>query len=224
MSENLIKNKYISFFIERFVYSVTELEELENAEQRNLLMLNILEAFSYLLGNMDYLNIGDVIRTGNIINESYDVPQGLRRIGVTAGNKATFTPIHPSKIPSELNMLFYQYYHMWNELDPFLREAMFNVKYMRIHPLEDGNKRSGKLILASNMWKACIPPAIITKEDTDDYYAFLNSQDYEGFAEFLRQRSNLETNTLCGFYKILRGLTLTEDINSEEIKKLVLSK
>lgn len=224
MSENLIKNKYISFFIERFVYSVTELEELENAEQRNLLMLNILEAFSYLLGNMDYLNIGDVIRTGNIINESYDVPQGLRRIGVTAGNKATFTPIHPSKIPSELNMLFYQYYNMWNELDPFLREAMFNVKYMRIHPLEDGNKRSGKLILASNMWKACIPPATITKEDTDDYYAFLNSQDYEGFAEFLRQRSNLETNTLCGFYKILRGLTLTEDINSEEIKKLVLSK
>lgn len=224
MSKNLIKNKYISFFIERFVYSVTELEELENAEQRNLLMLNILEAFSYLLGNMDYLNIGDVIRTGNIINESYDVPQGLRRIGVTAGNKATFTPIHPSKIPSELNMLFYQYYNMWNELDPFLREAMFNVKYMRIHPLEDGNKRSGKLILASNMWKACIPPAIITKEDTDDYYDFLNSQDYEGFAEFLRQRSNLETNTLCGFYKILRGLTLTEDINSEEIKKLVLSK
>ena len=224
MSENLIKNKYISFFIERFVYSVTELEELENAEQRNLLMLNILEAFSYLLGNMDYLNIGDVIRTGNIINESYDVPQGLRRIGVTAGNKATFTPIHPRKIPSELNMLFYQYYNMWNELDPFLREAMFNVKYMRIHPLEDGNKRSGKLILASNMWKACIPPAIITKEDTDDYYDFLNSQDYEGFAEFLRQRSNLETNTLCGFYKILRGLTLTEDINSEEIKKLVLSK
>ena len=224
MSENLIKNKYISFFIERFVYSVTELEELENAEQRNLLMLNILEAFSYLLGNMNYLNIGDVIRTGNIINESYDVPQGLRRIGVTAGNKATFTPIHPSKIPSELNMLFYQYYNMWNELDPFLREAMFNVKYMRIHPLEDGNKRSGKLILASNMWKACIPPAIITKEDTDDYYDFLNSQDYEGFAEFLRQRSNLETNTLCGFYKILRGLTLTEDINSEEIKKLVLSK
>lgn len=224
MSKNLIKNKYISFFIERFVYSVTELEELENAEQRNLLMLNILEAFSYLLGNMDYLNIGDVIRTGNIINESYDVPQGLRRIGVTAGNKATFTPIHPSKIPSELNMLFYQYYNMWNELDPFLREAMFNIKYMRIHPLEDGNKRSGKLILASNMWKACIPPAIITKEDTDDYYDFLNSQDYEGFAEFLRQRSNLETNTLCGFYKILRGLTLTEDINSEEIKKLVLSK
>lgn len=224
MSENLIKNKYISFFIERFVYSVTELEELENTEQRNLLMLNILEAFSYLLGNTDYLNIGDVIRTGDIINESYDVPQGLRRIGVTAGNKAMFTPIHPSKIPSELNMLFYQYYNMWNELDPFLKEAMFNVKYMRIHPLEDGNKRSGKLILASNMWKACIPPAIITKEDTDDYYDFLNSQDYEGFAEFLRQRSNLETNTLCGFYKILRGLTLTEDINSEEIKKLVLSK
>ena len=165
-----------------------------------------------------------IYSNGNIINESYDVPQGLRRIGVTAGNKATFTPIHPSKIPSELNMLFYQYYNMWTELDPFLREAMFNVKYMRIHPLEDGNKRSGKLILASNMWKACIPPAIITKEDTDDYYDFLNSQDYEGFAEFLRQRSNLETNTLCGFYKILRGLTLTEDINSEEIKKLVLSK
>ena len=224
MSENTIKSKYISFFIERFVYSVAELEELENSEQRNMLMLNILEAFSYLLSDTEYLNIGDVIRTGNIINESYEVPQGLRRIGVTAGAKATFTPIHPSKIPNELNMLFYQYYNMWNELDPFLREAMFNIKYMRIHPLEDGNKRSGKLIMASNMWKACIPPAIITKEDTDEYYNFLNNQDYDNFAEFLRQRSNLETNTLCGFYKTLKGLTLTEEVNSEEVKKLVLSK
>ena len=200
MSENTIKSKYISFFIERFVYSVAEFEELENSEQRNMLMLNILEAFSYLLSDTEYLNIGDVIRTGNIINESYEVPQGLRRIGVTAGNKATFIPINPSKIPNELNMLFYQYYNMWNELDPFLREAMFNIKYMRIHPLEDGNKRSGKL------------------------YNFLNNQDYDNFAEFLRQRSNLETNTLCGFYKTLKGLTLTEEVNSEEVKKLVLSK
>lgn len=224
MSENSIKNKYIAFFIERFVYSVAELEELENTEQRNILMLNILEAFSILLSDAEYLNIGDIIKIGNIINESYEVPQGLRRIGVTAGAKATFTPIHPNKIPNELNMLIYQYYNMWDELDPFLREAMFNIKYMRIHPLEDGNKRSSKLIMASNMWKAGIPPAIITKEDTDKYYDFLNNQDYESFAEFLRQRSNLETNTLCGFYKTLKGLTLTEDVDSEEVKKLVLSK
>ena len=224
MSENMVKSKYISFFIERFVYSVTELEDLDNIDQRNMLMLNILEAFSYLLDGDEYLNIGDIIRTGNIINESYDVPGGLRRIGVTAGSKATFTPINPRQIPNELNMLLYQYYNMWNELDPFLREAMFNIKYMRIHPLEDGNKRSGKLIMASNMWKQCIPPAIITKEDTDEYYYFLNNQDYDAFAEFLKQRSNLETNTLCGFYKTLKGLTLTETVNSEEVKKLVLTK
>lgn len=224
MSENIVKSKYISFFIERFVYSVTELEDLDNIDQRNMLMLNILEAFSYLLDGDEYLNIGDIIRTGNIINESYDVPEGLRRIGVTAGSKATFTPINPRQIPNELNMLLYQYYNMWNELDPFLREAMFNIKYMRIHPLEDGNKRSGKLIMASNMWKQCIPPAIITKEDTDEYYYFLNNQDYDAFAEFLKQRSNLETNTLCGFYKTLKGLTLTETVNSEEVKKLVLTK
>ena len=54
MSENTIKSKYISFFIERFVYSVAELEELENSEQRNMLMLNILEAFFVYIVILSY--------------------------------------------------------------------------------------------------------------------------------------------------------------------------
>ena len=224
MSEKSIKDKYVQFFVERFVYSVAELEELENTEQRNILMLNILEAFSYLLFDSDILTIGDIIRTGDIINESYDVPKGLRRIGVTAGAKASFSPIEPYKIPNELNMLIYQYYYNWDELDPFLREAMFNIKYMRIHPLEDGNKRSAKLIMTSNLWKMGIPPVIITKEDTDEYYDFINNFDYDGFAEFLRQRSNVETNTMCGFYKSLKGLSLIDEVKGEEVKKLILTK
>lgn len=224
MSENTMKERYLNFFVERFVYSVAELEELENSEQRDLLILNILEAFSNLLLKAEPLNIGDIIKTGDIINESYEVPKGLRKIGVTAGGKATFEPIAPNKIPGELQMLFYHYYHIWDELDPFLKEAMFNIKYMRIHPLEDGNKRSGKLIMNSNLWKAGIPPVIITKEDTDEYYKFLNNQDYDNFAEFLKQRSKLENNTLCGFYKSLNGLSITETINNDQIKKLVLTK
>lgn len=221
ISDDIIRERYLNFFVERFVYSVTELENLED-EQRCHLMLNILEAFSYLICDVDYLNIGDIKVVGDIINESYEVPRGLRRIGVTAGSKATFTPIAPNQIPNQLNMLMYQYYRNWNELDPFLREAMFHIKYMRIHPLEDGNKRSSKLIMTSNLWKAGIPPVIITKEDTDEYYDFLNNQDYDNFAEFLRQRSNIETNTMCGFYKSLKGMGLTESVKGEDVKKLVL--
>ena len=221
ITDETIVERYTNFFVERFVYSVAELEDLSQ-EQRTHLMLNILEALSYLICDTDYLNLGNIKTVGNIINESYEVPKGLRRIGVSAGTKATFNPIAPNQIPNALNMLFYQYYHTWDEIDPFLREAMFNIKYMRIHPLEDGNKRSAKLILTANLWKEGLAPVIITKEDTDEYYDFINTQDYDSFAEFLKQRSNVETNTMCGFYKSLKGMSLTESVKDEDVKKLVL--
>ena len=96
---------------------------------------------------------------------------------------------------------------MWEGIDPFLKEAMFHITYMRIHPFEDGNKRSAKLITTINLLKEGIPPVIITKEDTDEYYEFINNCDYNGFAEFLKQRSNLEDNTMIGFYKIVENNT-----------------
>ena len=83
-----------------------------------------------------------------------------------------------------LYALIDNYYNVWNLLDPFLREAMFHINFMRIHPFEDGNKRCAKIILASNLLKSFCAPIIITEEDTKEYYEFINNCDYEVFLKY----------------------------------------
>ena len=51
----------------------------------------------------------------------------------------------------EMYQLFDNYYNIWNELDPYLREAMFHIKFLQIHPFEDGNGRTARIILIRNL-------------------------------------------------------------------------
>lgn len=223
MKDEEIKQAYITMFLEHFVYSVEELEKMgETKEQRKQNLINILNAFKYLLNKNDRLNIGDIIKVGNMVNDGYDIPKGIRKIAVTAGNKARWNPTEPPKIYQELYYLIDNYCNNWYGLDPYLKEAKFHIKYMHIHPFEDGNKRSGKLIMASNMWKAGITPAVITDADTDIYYELLNKMDDDRFALFLKQRSVNETSIMCAFYKQCKGLGLTDEVDDEKVKKLIL--
>ena len=95
---------------------------------------------------------------------------------------------------------------------------------MHIHPFEDGNKRSGKIILATNLCKQGYPPIIITKVDLDEYYGYINNYDYDGFADFLRQRSKVENNTMCGFYKSLHNMPVYEEIEPKKLQRLLKPK
>ena len=215
------REKYEEFFIERFVFSTAELEELADSGCHKRLKEDIYMAYMYLLEKRDNLNIGIVRNVGNLVNQGYDVPLGFRKIEVTAGAKAQFEPSKPTNIINDLNNLLYNYYFMWKDLDVFLKEAMFHIKFMRIHPFEDGNKRSAKLVTTTNLCKQGLPPIIITKEDTDEYYRFINECDYDGFAEFLRQRANLENNTMCGFFRVINGVSMYDDVDIKAIQKIV---
>jgi len=218
------KEDYESFFIERFIYSSAELEDFYNANDKREMLIDLLEAYRILMSKRDMLTLGDILKVGNLVNKTHGISPGFRKIEVTAGEKADFVPAAPSAIPMKLNELLYFYYTNWSGLDVFLKEAIFHIKYMHIHPFEDGNKRSGKLILTTNLCKQGYTPIIITKEDTSEYYEFINSYDYEGFAEFLRQRSQLENNTMCGFYKSKNGIPVYEDIDFKLIQKILVPK
>lgn len=157
---------------------------------------------------------------GNLINREKGI-EGFRKINVYPGDNASFTPVIPYQIYPYLYSLIDNYYNVWNLLDPFLREAMFHINFMRIHPFEDGNKRCAKIILASNLLKSFCAPIIITEEDTKEYYQLINNCDYEGFAEFLRQRSKLEMDTLVSLFKMKYNVPMDEtpDVFKDKLKR-----
>ena len=156
----------------------------------------------------------DLINVGNIVNKEKGI-EGIRKINITAGKYAEWTPIEPSKIYLELYSLFDNYYNLWNIRDKFEREAAFHISLMRIHPFEDGNKRTSKLIMNANLIKQNLPPVIITEDETDNYYNFINNQDISGFAKFLKTKSSQELNSLMSLYKNMRHIPITDSLTDD---------
>lgn len=207
-------NIYEKFYLERFIYSSTEIEGIKTKEERKIFVSILMQAFheTYNCESYGKLDLSLIKKIGNLINSEKGI-EGFRKINVYPGDNASFSPAQPYQIYPYLYSLLDNYYNVWNLLDPFLRESMFHINFMRIHPFEDGNKRCAKIILASNLLKSFCAPIIITEEDTKEYYEYINKCDYEGFAEFLRQRSKLEMDTLVSLFKMKYNIPMEETPN-----------
>ena len=49
-----------------------------------------------------------------------------------------------------------------------------HIEFERIHPFEDGNGRTGRLLINYELLKNNLPPVVISKEDRVKYFEFLN--------------------------------------------------
>ena len=77
-----------------------------------------------------------------------------------------------------------------------IRGAILHTKFARIHPFIDGNGRTARLLLNTELLKVGYPMAIIKKEDRADYYEALenvgNNEDFSDIVAFI-QREVKET-------------------------------
>lgn len=223
LSEPEFREQYFLAYLDRFVYNTTDLEKGLNQDERKRAIENLLEAFHYLMqSDAPKLSPVDISIVGDFINKD-DGIEGFRKINVSAGKYAEWTPVPSNSIYYQLYSLLNNYYNVWNGRDVYEKEAIFHIELMRIHPFEDGNKRMSKIIMNANLTKQNYPPVIITESDTEIYYNFINNMDVEGFAKFLRERSLQELQTLISYYKIAHKIPITDSvydtINYEEEKK-----
>lgn len=174
---------YMEMFIFRLTFSNMSIERDlgEIADSKNAIRLrDNYRAFQKLLTMFSYDMSEDlIIDTANTINKSsMYISNGYRKLGRTLGD--TNEPISdPKDIKSDMEKLLYNYYNKWNNLDPYLREAKFNIEFLRIHPFEDGNGRTSRLLLNFNLMKQKIAPVIITDDLVDDYFKARNNFDEE---------------------------------------------
>lgn len=218
--ENEFYDNYLFFYIDRFVYTSMELESDKNKETINNKKRNLLSAFKYALKIKNHpLTIWEIQNLGMLINDNEGITSGFRRINVSAGAKATFTPVSHKEIINRLYYLLDSYKNIWCDLNVYEREAMFHIEFMRIHPFEDGNKRTAKTILNRNLIYQDKAPVIIEDEETDLYYKFINEQDYLGFAEFIRNKSENELTSMVSLYKMLNKLPIDAELDILPKKK-----
>lgn len=131
-----------------------------------------------------------------IINKNIKDTDGYRTVIVLIRGSDHIPPI-PEKIPNLMQYFIYNYNH--DVQDVFSKIAMYHIEFERIHPFEDGNGRTGRLLINYELLKNNLPPVVIPKDDRVKYFEFLRNNDVIGFATWLKELSNNERKRMIQF-------------------------
>ncbi len=106
-------------------------------------------------------------------------------------------PPKPEKINNLMNYFVYNYNN--DKQDIFTKIAKYHIEFESIHPFEDGNGRTGRLLINYELLKNNLPPVVISKDDRVKYFEFLRNNDITNFAEWLKDLSIKERERIDKF-------------------------
>ena len=96
-------------------------------------------------------------------------------------------------------MNYFVYNYNNDEQDIFTKIARYHIEFEKIYPFEDGNGRTGRLLINYELIRNNISPVVITKEDRVKYFEFIRNNDGVGLAEWLKELSNNEKERIEKF-------------------------
>lgn len=174
--------------------------KIEGKEPREIYeAINHKKALEMLFKNIeneDGFNEKFIKKLNETINRDIKDTEGYRSIQVYIRGSEHIPPT-PEKIPNLMNYFIYNYNH--DEEDIFTKIAIYHIEFERIHPFEDGNGRTGRLLLNYELLKNNISPVVINKEERIKYFEFLRNKDSLGLAEWLRNLSAEEKERMEKF-------------------------
>ena len=203
LNNPIFLQKYLEILNMRLVYSNNRLE-LNNQEMDKLYdNANIsslddnLKAFNILLNRLStsnqQLTEELITNVANTINEhSMYISNNYRTLGNNVKFEGKYPIEKPQNIQRKMQELLSKYYGEWSKLDIFEREAKFNIEFLRIHPFEDGNGRTSRLILNYNMIREGPAPILIPFELRERYFKARNEEDIFWIKEMFKKESQKE--------------------------------
>ncbi len=229
LTQNEFFDEYIKLYATRFTMGSLRIEDNETdltSKKRAIELYNNMKAFTKLIKeNPSKLTPYDVIDIADIVNKNlkfYD--KGFRKTQVEVRG-ATFTPTIPSLVTPEMYSLFDCYNNVWNILNPYEREARFHIKFIKIHPFEDGNGRTGRIITSYNLCKSNKAPIIINSRERSKYFKYISENDVDSLALMFEKKSKEELEVMVELYKTICGDEIKNSIlNDGDVKIYELSR
>ena len=151
--------------------------------------------FDHIKNNQEF-NERFVTQVNEAINKNVKDTEGYRKVQVFIQGSEHIPPA-PEKISNLMNYFVYNYTNSVEEI--YTKVAKYHIEFEKIHPFEDGNGRTGRLLINYELMKNNLPPIVISKDDRVKYFEFLRHDDVDGFAEWIKELSSLETERLNTF-------------------------
>ena len=231
--DNEFKRAYFEMLKYRLAYGSLELEgyndDLANIKQ-SMQIYNQLQAINYAFEEYRERDFSHFEFT-NILCEIEKRVSGEEIVNFRTTDAIVMGSNVPrTKAPFVRNALWYlidDYNYMLKncktEKDFYELEALFHIRLLHIHPFDDGNGRTARILLAYNLCKHDLAPCIITKEIKKKYCDLIENGDYKRLAEMFEVLSKKELDVMVSLYQKLNEKGLIK-MPTEEQQALILKK
>ena len=157
---------------------------------------NALEIVFDNIQNCNEFNERFIKKINETINKNIKDTEGYRKVTVFIRGSEHIPP-EPEKVPNLMNYFVYNYNH--DEQEIFMKIARYHIEFEKIHPFEDGNGRTGRLLLNYELLKNNVPPIVIPKDDRVKYFEYLKNNNSTGLAKWFKELSSQETERMQKF-------------------------
>lgn len=135
-------------------------------------------------------------RVNETINKDIKDIIGYRTVQVFIRG-SEHVPPSPEKIPNLMNYFIYNYNHDTDDI--YTKIAKYHIEFEKIHPFEDGNGRTGRLLINYELIKNDLPPIVISKDDRVKYFELIRNNDIINLAEWFKELANIEKDRINKF-------------------------
>ena len=129
-------------------------------------------------------------KVGIMINKNIKEIDGYRKVGVIIKG-AEHLPPAPNMVKQSM-MYFIDNYNNTQYKSIFEKVAINHIQFEQIHPFEDGNGRTGRLLINFELLKNNIAPIVIPKEERTKYFNYLANNDYNSLRQYFEELSIYE--------------------------------
>lgn len=146
-----------------------------------------------------------------IINKNINEISGYRKVSVRIQG-AEHIPPAAFELPQKMMYFVYNYNHV-EYPDIFEKIADGHIQMERIHPFEDGNGRTGRLLVNYELLKNGMAPIVIPKDERGKYFSFLSNSDSTGLSHFFKELEEKEIEHMKKFVEMQKSVSGKIEMN-----------